>query len=86
MAQRFVNSKSIATAAAIIELAQQHCLHPVTLALACGASSTIMSLDHCRRKFARAVGAQLAAAGCNLSQEILDAVDAIFERFLYPMG
>ena len=86
MAQRFVNPKSTATAAAIIELAQQHGLHPVTLALAWSkqhdyVASTIVGANSLEQ-----LAPSLAAAGCTLSEEILDAVDAISERFLYPMG
>ena len=86
MAQRFVNPKSTATAAAISELAQQHGLHPVTLALAWSkqhdyVASTIVGANSLEQ-----LAPSLAAAGCTLSQEILDAVDAISERFLYPMG
>ena len=86
MAERFVNEKSLATTAELIELAKEHDMDVVTLAVAWSkqhdyVASTIVGANSIEQ-----LKPSLAAADLKLSDAVLQTIDAISERFPYPMG
>jgi aryl-alcohol dehydrogenase-like predicted oxidoreductase len=86
MADRFVNEKSLATAAELIDLAKSNDMDVVTLAVAWSkqhdyVGSTIIGANSIEQ-----LKPSLAAADLKLSDEVLAAIDAISAKYLYPMG
>ena len=86
MAQRFVNERSLATTAALAEVAQKEGITVPQLSIAWSKQhdfvpSTIFgvnNLDHLEEN--------LKAADITLSEDALKAIDAISEKYPYPMG
>ncbi|MFP4156537.1 MAG: aldo/keto reductase [Opitutales bacterium] len=86
MAERFVNEKSLATTAELKELAGQHDLDVVTLAVAWSKQHDFVASTIIGANSIEQLEPSLAAADLELGGEILDAVDAISAKFMYPMG
>jgi aryl-alcohol dehydrogenase-like predicted oxidoreductase len=86
MAERFVNEKSLATTAELKKLAKEHGLDVVTLAVAWSKQHDFVASTIIGANSIEQLKPSLAAAGLELSDEILDAVDAISAKFMYPMG
>lgn len=86
MAERFVNKKSLATTAELIDLAKEHDMDVVTLAVAWSKQHNFVASTIVGANSVEQLKPSLAAADLKLSDEILQAVDAISGRYLYPMG
>jgi aryl-alcohol dehydrogenase-like predicted oxidoreductase len=86
MARRFVNEKSLDTARAIVDLAAELGVHPGALALAWSkqhdyVASTIFGVNTLEQ-----LEQILPAADLELSADMLQRIDAITARNLYPLG
>jgi len=86
MAERFVNEKSLATTAELMELAKLNNLDVVTLAVAWSkqhdyVASTIVGANSIEQ-----LEPSLAAADLKLGDDVLQAIDAISAKYPYPMG
>jgi len=86
MAERFVNDKSLATTAELIDLAKANDMDVVTLAVAWSkqhdyVASTIIGANSIEQ-----LEPSLAAADLKLSGDVLKAIDAISAKYPYPMG
>jgi aryl-alcohol dehydrogenase-like predicted oxidoreductase len=86
MAERFVNQKSLATTAELIDLAKRHDLDVVTLAVAWSKQHDFVASTIIGANSIEQLKPSLAAADLKLSDEVLQAIDAISERYPYPMG
>lgn len=86
MADRFVNEKSLATTAALIELATKSDMDVVTLAVAWSKQHDFVASTIVGANSIEQLKPSLAAAGLKLSDEILRQIDLISERYPYPMG
>ena len=86
MAERFVNERSLATTAALADVAEQEGITVPQLALAWSkqhdfVASTLFgvnNLDHLEEN--------LKAADIVLSDDAMKAIDAISQKYPYPMG
>ena len=86
MAQRFVNEKTLASTERYMKIAAEAGISVVTLATAWSkqhdfVASTIVGVS----KFDQ-LAEILAAAGLELSPEVMKACDAVTKEILYPMG
>lgn len=86
MAERFVNEKSTATTARLIEIAQQADMDVITLATAWSkqhdyVASTIVGVSHENQ-----LAPIFTSADLTLSDDVLAAVDQVCREYLYPMG
>lgn len=86
MAERFVNEKSLATTAALIELAAKNEMDVVTLAVAWSKQHDFVASTIVGANSIEQLKPSLAAADLKLGDEVLQAIDAISERYPYPMG
>ncbi len=86
MAKRFVNDKSLATTAELIELAQELNIDVVTLAVAWSKQHDFVASTIIGANSSEQLKPSLAAAGLKLSDETLQKIDAISAKYPYPMG
>ena len=86
MADRFVNEKSLATTAALMDLATENGMDVVTLAIAWSKQHDFVASTIVGANSIAQLEPSLAAAGLKLSDETLRAIDAVGERHPYPMG
>ncbi len=86
MAKRFVNDKSLATTAELIELAQELNIDVVTLAVAWCKQHDFVASTIIGANSSEQLKPSLAAAGLKLSDETLQKIDAISAKYPYPMG
>jgi aryl-alcohol dehydrogenase-like predicted oxidoreductase len=86
MATRFINEKSIASTTAFMEIAAEAGLSPVTLATAWSkqhdfVASTIVGATHTDQ-----LDDIFAAADITLSEEVLQKINEVSKKHMYPMG
>jgi len=86
MAGRFVNEKSLAATAQVIEIAKEADMDVITLATAWSkqhdyVASTIVGASHENQ-----LDAIFAAADLTLPDEVMQKIDAVCAEILYPMG
>ena len=86
MAERFVNDKSLATTAALMELAREHGMDVVALAVAWSKQHDFVASTIIGANSVEQLKPSLATADLKLSDEILAAIDAISSQYPYPMG
>lgn len=86
MAARYVNEGSLATTAALIELAAEIGIDVVTLAVAWSKQHDFVASTIVGANSIEQLKPSLAAADYKLSDEVLKQIDAISERYPYPMG
>ena len=86
MAQRFVNDKSLATAAALAEVAREAGIDVVTLAVAWSKQHAFVASTIVGANSIEQLAPSLAAAGLKLSDQVLKRIDAISALYPYPMG
>lgn len=86
MATRFVNEKSVATAAELVKLAEELSIDVVTLAVAWSKQHDFVASTIVGANSIEQLKPSLAAADLKLSKETLERIDAITQRFPYPMG
>ena len=86
MGQRFVNDKSLAATARYLKIAEEHGLHPVTMATAWSkqhdfVASTIVGVSSYEQ-----VEPILAAKELILGDDLMKALHKVGKEILYPMG
>ncbi|TVP80708.1 MAG: aldo/keto reductase [Puniceicoccaceae bacterium] len=86
MATRFVNTKSLATTAELIKLADDLSMDVVTLAVAWSKQHDFVASTIIGANSIEQLKPSLAAADLKLSDETLAKIDAISEKYPYPMG
>lgn len=86
MARRFVNEKSLATTARMLELAKEAGIAPVTLATAWSMAHGFVASTIVGATKAAQVPEILAAGDLKLEPALLKALDAVTKEILYPMG
>jgi aryl-alcohol dehydrogenase-like predicted oxidoreductase len=86
MAERFVNEKSLATTAELIELAGELGMDVVTLVVAWSKQHDFVASTIIGANSIKQLEPSLAAADLKLSDETLKRIDAISAKYPYPMG
>jgi aryl-alcohol dehydrogenase-like predicted oxidoreductase len=86
MATRFVNEKSLATTAELMELADELSIDVVTLAVAWSKQHDFVASTIIGANSIEQLQPSLAAAEVKLSEDTLARIDAISQRYPYPMG
>jgi aryl-alcohol dehydrogenase-like predicted oxidoreductase len=86
MAKRFVNDASLATAAALVDVAREACIDVVTLAVAWSKQHPFVASTIIGANSLEQLAPSLAAADLTLSDEVLQRIDAISAQYPYPMG
>lgn len=86
MADRFANSKSIATTAEILELAREVGLHPAALALAWSKQHDFVGSTIVGANTVAQLEESLPAADVVLDESALERIDEITARYPYPLG
>jgi len=86
MTRRFVNEKTLATAARCMTIAREAGLAPVTLAVAWTLAHDFVGSTIIGATTVEQLGDSLAAADLQLSPDVLAACEAVGREILYPMG
>jgi aryl-alcohol dehydrogenase-like predicted oxidoreductase len=86
MAERFVNPKSLATTAELMDLAAEIGLDVVTLAVAWSKQHDFVASTIIGANSIAQLEPSLAAAGVVLEPATLERIDAITQKYPYPMG
>lgn len=86
MTRRFVNDKTLSTTARVQQIAAEHGLAPVTLAVAFTLSRDFVASTIIGATRPEQLRDSLAAAGLSLAPEALAAIDKLTREILYPMG
>ena len=86
MAKRFVNAKSLATAAALGTVAREAGLDVVTLAVAWSKQHRFVASTIIGANSLEQLMPSLAAADLTLSDSLLQQIDAISAEYPYPLG
>lgn len=86
MAQRFMNDRTLLSTQKYLKVAQEHGLHPVTLATAWSKQFDFVASTIIGATTPQQLDATLAAMDLTLSDEILKACDKVHSEILYPMG
>ena len=86
MTERFVNSKTLSSTQKYLKIANEFGLHPVTLAIAWSKQFDFVASTIIGATTPQQLDASLAAMDVTLSDEILQACDAVHSEILYPMG
>ncbi|HEY6869736.1 MAG TPA: aldo/keto reductase [Novosphingobium sp.] len=86
MARRFVNDRSLASTARFMEIAAEAGISPVTLAVAWSKQHDFVASTIVGVSAPEHVPEILAAAGLELSAEVMQAIDGVSREIRYPMG
>ncbi|MBK1833563.1 aldo/keto reductase [Roseibacillus ishigakijimensis] len=86
MAERFVNEHSLESTRRFIEIGEKAGLDPVTLATAWSKQHDFVASTIIGASKAEQLTPILAAAGLQLSEEVLAEIDQVSEEIRYPMG
>jgi aryl-alcohol dehydrogenase-like predicted oxidoreductase len=86
MTRRFLNDKTLATMARVQQIAAEHGVSPVTLAVAFTLSRDFVGSTIIGATRPEQLDASLAAAGLALAPDALAAIDKVTREILYPMG
>lgn len=86
MAERFVNTGTLASTARYMDIAAEAGMSPVTLATAWSMQHDFVASTIIGARSADQLDESLAALDVTLGEDILDACDAVHREFLYPMG
>lgn len=86
MAQRFMNDKTLASTQEYLTIAHDFGLHPVTMAIAWSKQFDFVASTIIGATTPEQLDASLGAMDIVLSDEILQACDAVHAKILYPMG
>ena len=86
MAQRFLNDRTMLSTQKYLKIAQEHGLHPVTMATAWSKQFDFVASTIIGATTPEQLDATLAAMDLTLSDEILKACDKVHSEILYPMG
>ncbi|AFL67466.1 aldo/keto reductase [Sulfurospirillum barnesii] len=86
MSQRFVNEKTLLATSKYIEIANQHGMSPVTLAVAWSMHFDFVASTIIGARYAHQLEESFKALETTLSAEILREIETIQKEILYPMG
>jgi len=86
MAARFMNEKTLASTQEYIRIAHEAGIAPVTLATAWSKQFDFVASTIIGATSTEQLDASLAAMELTLSDEVLQACDAVHDKILYPMG
>ena len=86
MAARFVNDKTLLSTQKYLKIAHEAGLDPVTMATAWSKQFSFVASTIIGATKPQQLDATLAAMELTLSDEVLQACDAVHEEILYPMG
>ncbi|MBU1057526.1 MAG: aldo/keto reductase [Proteobacteria bacterium] len=86
MASRFLNTKTLASTARYMEIAQEAGISPATLAVAWSKQFDIVASTIIGVTTAEQLDDSLAAIDLELSEDVLQKCDAVHKEILYPMG
>ena len=86
MSQRFLNDRTLQATAKYVELAKEHGMSPVTLAVAWSMHFDFVASTIIGARYASQLEESFKALDIKLSPEILKACEKIQKEILYPMG
>ncbi|WP_295021343.1 aldo/keto reductase [Sulfurimonas sp.] len=86
MASRFLNDKTLASTEEYLNIAQEAGLDPVTMAIAWSKQFDFVASTIIGATTEKQLDASLSAMDLILSDEILQKLDAVHAKILYPMG
>lgn len=86
MAARFLNDKTLASTQEYLRIAAVHGVDPVTMAIAWSKQFDFVASTIIGATTPEQLDASLAAMNMRLSAEILQDLDAVHAKILYPMG
>ncbi|MCX6072928.1 MAG: aldo/keto reductase [Campylobacterales bacterium] len=86
MAARFLNDKTLASTQEYLRIAHEAGLNPVTMAIAWSKQFDFVASTIIGATTPEQLDASLAAIDLTLSDEILQKLDAVHAKILYPMG
>ena len=86
MAARFLNDKTLASTQEYLRIAHDAGLNPVTMAIAWSKQFDFVASTIIGATTSEQLDASLAAMDLTLSSEILQKLDAVHAKILYPMG
>ncbi|OIP54423.1 MAG: aldo/keto reductase [Helicobacteraceae bacterium CG2_30_36_10] len=86
MAQRFMNDRTLLSTQKYLKIAQEHGLHPVTMATAWSKQFDFVASTIIGATTPEQLDATLAAMDLTLSAEVLSACERVHSEILYPMG
>ena len=86
MADRFANDRALASVQKYLKIANDAGLHPVTMATAWSKQFSFVASTIIGATKTEQLDATLAAMDLVLSDEVLQACDAVHQEILYPMG
>ncbi len=86
MAARFLNDKTLASTQEYLRIAHEVGLNPVTMAIAWSKQFDFVASTIIGATTAEQLDVSLAAMDLTLSSEILQKLDAVHAKILYPMG
>ena len=86
MAERFMNTKTLASTQKYLKIAADNGLHPVTLAIAWSKQFDFVASTIIGATGTEQLDASLAAMNITLNDEVLKACDRVHNEILYPMG
>jgi len=86
MADRFVNEGTLESTRRYMDIAKEAGMAPVTLATAWSMNFDFIASTIIGARTARQLDESLAALDITLSQDVMDACDAVHREYLYPMG
>ena len=86
MAARFMNDKTLLSTQEYLRIAAEAGLHPVTMAIAWSKQFDFVASTIIGATTAEQLDASLAAMNVTLNSEILQKLDEVHAKILYPMG
>jgi len=86
MAGRFVNEKTLATAAALLEIANELGVTATTVAVAWSKQNDFVASTIMGANTVEQLECSIAAAELTLSEEIMERIDTVTKQQMYPMG
>lgn len=86
MAARFLNDKTLASTQEYLRIAHEAQLHPVTMAIAWSKQFDFVASTIIGATTSEQLDASLGAMNITLHGDVLNALDAVHAKILYPMG
>lgn len=86
MAARFLNDKTLASTQEYLRIAHEAGLHPVTMAIAWSKQFDFVASTIIGATSPEQLGASLAAMEVKLGNDVLQKLDEVHAKILYPMG
>lgn len=86
MVQRFVNEKTLATTAALADIAKELEVTPTTLAVAWSKQNDFVASTIMGANTVEQLECSIAAADLVLDDDVKERIDAVTKEYMYPMG